>query len=333
MGASPRRAETVDVRALTGEIVRALRGRRSQRALSAKLGYRVNVVSGWESGRREPPAQDVLRLAKRVGRDVLALLTRFDVRLGAALEGVDPTTAPGVACIVTALIDTRSHAEVARAIGGRRTISRSTVARWAQGKVALRFSDLLLLVAECTHRLVDFVALFGDPSVMRSVAREHGRIEAQRLLLREDPALAAVLPALTLKAYRTLKRHRPGWVAERVGITLAQETRGLSLLLAAGVVRKHGGKYVVAHDRRVDVRADRASVTRLQQHWAHVAADRAGLSERDLTRFHLVSVAESDVEELRRLLAQLFERVDRNLAAVEDPDRVVLIGVLLQQLG
>jgi transcriptional regulator with XRE-family HTH domain len=322
----PRAAVPLDVRALTGQIVRALRGRRSQRALSVRLGYRVNVLSGWESGRRAPPAHEVLRMAERVGRDVSQALAAFDARLA---TGVDPSTEAGVGAIVTALIGERTHAEIARALGE----SRSTVARWAQAKVAPRFSDLLRLVGECTHRTVDFVGCFADPSSIDAVAREHARIEAQRLLLREDPALAAVLPALTLRAYRRLARHREGWVAARVGITRQQELRGLALLEAAGVVRLRRGKYEVVHDRRVDVRADRDAVVRLQQHWAHVAAERAGKIEGDLTRFHLVSVATEDLEALRALLGQLFETVDGRLAAVRDPEHVVLIGVLLQKLS
>lgn len=331
--ASPRAAARFDARALTGEMVRALRGKRTQRALSKRLGYRVNVLSGWESGRREPPADEVLRLAARVGVDLRAGIERFDARLAAGLMGIEPTSEEGVAALVRALIDTRTHAQVARALSAQGAISRSTVARWALGSVAPRFSDLLRLVAECTHRLVDFVAVFADPASLRSVAKEHARIEAQRLLLREDPALAAVLPALTLRAYRELPKHREGWIAERVGITRAQEARGLALLSAAGVIGKRKDKYRVIDDRRVDVRADRDAVIRLQQHWAHVAADRAGRHAADLTRFHLVSVGERDVAALRALLGQLFERVDQDLAAVEDPDRVVLIGVLLQDLS
>lgn len=319
-----RAAAKVDVRALGRELVRALRGKRSQRAVSKRLGYKVNVLSGWESGRRAPAASEVLRLAEKVGRDLEAL-GRFDARLSGI--GAD------VPALVRALTDERPHASIARALTDAGTeVSRSTVSRWASGKVAPRFFELLALVAECTHRLVDFVGALVDPASLPSVAEEHARIEAQRLLLSEDPALAAVLPAMTLRAYRALPRHRPGWIAQRVGITPAQEARGIELLVAAGAVVKEKGRYRVVHDRRVDVRHEREVVVRLQQHWAHVAASRAGRVPTDLTRFHLVSVRRADVDALRAMLAQLFERVDARLGEVEDPDRVVLVGVLLQEL-
>lgn len=317
---APREPAPFDARALTGQMVAVLRGRRSQRALSARLGYRVNVLSGWESGRRQPPAAEVLRLAQRVGIDVRGALVRFDDRLGAALGDLAPWTIEGVAVLVRTLIDEQTHAQLARALTTASSpVSRSTVARWASGRVAPRFSDLLGIVAACTHRLVDFVGVLVDPARLPSIAREHARIEAERQLLAEDPALAAVLPALTLRAYRALPAHVPGWIATRVGITRAQEERGIALLLAAGAIVRRGARFEVAHDRRVDVRADRSAALRLQRHWAHVAADQVGRRTSDLTRFHLVSVHEDDLAALRALLQALFERVDQRLAAVEDP--------------
>ena len=70
----------------------------------------------------------------------------------------------------------------------------------------------------------------------------------------------------------------------------------------------------------------------LQQHWARVATDRTARVPGDVTRFHLVSVAESDLETLRRGLAELYERLDTTLAGTRDPERVVLVGVMLQVL-
>ncbi|UJR84755.1 helix-turn-helix domain-containing protein [Sandaracinus amylolyticus] len=317
-----------DARTASAEIVRALRGARSQRALSARLGYRVNVLTGWESGKRAPPAHEVLRLARRVGRDLRVALVAFDARLDAVIGAREPAGPELVASILRTLIDERTHTEIARALGETRT----TVARWALGRTAPRFGDLLRIVDLTTHRLVDFIACFADPAAIPAVAHEHARIEAQRALLREDPAFAVVLPVLTLRDYRRLARHREGWIAKRVGIDVAQERRALELLEAAGAIRRHRGKWEVLHDRRVDVRHDRATVARLQQHWAQVAADRTARVPGDVTRFHLVSVAESDLETLRRGLAELYERLDATLAGTRDPERVVLVGVMLQVL-
>ena len=67
----------MDYRQLASQMLRALRGRRSQVALARRLGYRSNVVYLWESGRALPRASQTLLLAERSGIDVDAAIARF----------------------------------------------------------------------------------------------------------------------------------------------------------------------------------------------------------------------------------------------------------------
>jgi DNA-binding transcriptional regulator YiaG len=57
----------MDLNVLASELIRALRGPRSQTAFSRRLGYRSNVVYTWEAGIRAPTASETLRAAARVG--------------------------------------------------------------------------------------------------------------------------------------------------------------------------------------------------------------------------------------------------------------------------
>src|SRR5688500_4718629 len=50
--------------------LRAMRGKRSQRAFSRRLGYRTNIAYRWESGRCWPTAQTVMRAMKKLGWDL-----------------------------------------------------------------------------------------------------------------------------------------------------------------------------------------------------------------------------------------------------------------------
>jgi hypothetical protein len=59
------------------QLIRALRGSRSQVALARRLGYRGNVVAKWEGGQRFPTFGEVLRACGRVGIDVPSALARF----------------------------------------------------------------------------------------------------------------------------------------------------------------------------------------------------------------------------------------------------------------
>lgn len=59
------------------QFLRALRGKRSQRAFARRLGYRGNPMTDWEHGRRYPTAQEALRAAARVNIDVRAAFARI----------------------------------------------------------------------------------------------------------------------------------------------------------------------------------------------------------------------------------------------------------------
>ena len=66
-----------DAVAVGRDLVRALRGDRSQVAFARRLGYRSNAVYTWESGRRWLSASAFLRAAERVGIDVRAGVAAF----------------------------------------------------------------------------------------------------------------------------------------------------------------------------------------------------------------------------------------------------------------
>src|SRR6188472_581453 len=82
----------MDYEPLAAELIRALRGRRSQLAFSRRLGFRTNVVHTWEAQRRWPTASRFLAVAERAGVDVRAALTRFYRTPPPWLATLAPTT-------------------------------------------------------------------------------------------------------------------------------------------------------------------------------------------------------------------------------------------------
>ena len=77
--------------ALASELLRALRGERSQSAFARRLGYKSNIVYSWEAGRAFPTASRALRAAQRTGVDVraaLAYIVRSPIFLCIALLGI-----------------------------------------------------------------------------------------------------------------------------------------------------------------------------------------------------------------------------------------------------
>src|SRR5262245_30350786 len=148
---------------LSRELLRALRGRRSQAQLSRRLGYASNVVFDWESGRRAPTAAAALLLARRTGVDVPRVLQTF-LRSPARSRG-RLETPRGVRDLMLELRGKLQIAELARAIG----CSRFAVSRWLQGSTQPKLPDFLAFVEHSTLRLLDFLAGFVDVEALPSV--------------------------------------------------------------------------------------------------------------------------------------------------------------------
>jgi transcriptional regulator with XRE-family HTH domain len=107
---------------IAAELLRALRGKRSQRAFARRLGYRGNPITDWENGRRFPDAVEALRAAQIVRVDVRRAFAQFqavpppidakgDVVLGSWLSELRGTTS---AILVSANVRISRHSPVRR---------------------------------------------------------------------------------------------------------------------------------------------------------------------------------------------------------------------------
>ena len=327
----------MDPERLSRELVRSLRGRRSQPALSRRLGFSSNAVYAWESGRRAPTASAFFTLAARTGIDVAAALARFlgdsglgsDARLASGLAPFDPA---GVARLLRALRGSRPVTELAVQVGSDRT----TLGRWLAGKTEPRLPELLRYVQATTRRLLELVALFADPAALPSAREAHADLLAQRHLAYELPWSHAVLRALELDAYRALSRHEPGFIARHIGISLAEEERHLRALLAAKQIKKSRGRYRTQRVLTVDTSPNELGNRQLKLHWAEVGLERlraGGAPKNALFSYNLFPIAGPELERIRQLHAEYYERVRKIIAESQSADRVVLMNLQLIPLG
>lgn len=312
----------MDYEVTAKELVRALRGARSQVSLSRRLKRKSNVLHAWETGTRYPSASDLLQLAQLSGGAPAALLNRFAPCRGATLPGL-------VSSFLNGASRDRPQAELARAL----KVNRNTIARWLSGETEPRLPQLLAFVAATTQRLLEFLGGLVDPARLPSVAAAYRDLERQRRLAYTRPWSHAVLRALELEAYRALPRHRPGFIAERLGITPAEEQACLTALLEAKQIRRRAGRYVVARVLAVDTRDDPAGNLALKRHWFGVASgelERRGIEPDALASYNLFAIAEADLARIRQAHLDYYERVRAIVAESKRPSRIVLttIGLL-----
>jgi len=315
---------------LASELIRALRGTRSQGRLNRRLGRSSNVAHAWESGSRKPAASDFFKLASLARIDVSRVLSEFGDDAGHTGGSVE-FSAHRIAGWLGTLARGRSHAELARAVQR----DRNTVARWLAGSSEPRLPDLLRFVEATTQRGLDFVARFVDPSALPSLSAIWGDLERQRRLAYELPWAHAVLRVLELEDYARLPEHRRGFIAERIGIEVELEDECLQALAGAGQIQKRRKKWRVRRVLAVDTRDDPAGNLRLKQHWARVAGERlehGSLPRGSQYSYNLFAISDAGLEQIREAHLQYYERVRAIVAECRQPTRLALVNIQLLPL-
>lgn len=320
----------VDYECTARELVRALRGKRSQPALSKRLGYRTNVVYTWEAGRAYPTGAGLLRLSRAVGVQVESALDAFYGGRAAWLGEVHDITSPAaVATLLADLCAGRPITAIAEAAG----LSRFATARMLRGDTEPRLPDFLRLVEATSQRLLDFLAAFTKLERMPSLAGAAKRLDAARRIAYEEPFAHAVLRCMELSSYRALPRHQAGFIADRLGISLAAERRYIQLLRDSGQLVRRGHRYEVAETQMVDTRNEPERARALRRFWSETAAERGGAQDKDVLAFALGSVALADVERLRDLHRRYYAELRELIAASEPAEAVVLATVNLVRMA
>ena len=130
----------MDYTKLASELVRAVRGRRSQQTVSTRLGFKSNVVYAWESGRSYPTAAEFLRFAEVCKVALRPALAGFYVRAPAWLSSAKRVSSP--AAVATFLRDQRGRTPIVE-LAAATKLSRFALSRWLKGDAEPRLPDFL----------------------------------------------------------------------------------------------------------------------------------------------------------------------------------------------
>jgi transcriptional regulator with XRE-family HTH domain len=321
----------VDHDRLAMELIRALRGRRSQVALSRRMRCKSNVLYSWESGRRYPTAAVFFELAARVGIDTRAVLARFLGALPESMRTVDLREPSAVAALLSHLREGTTLVALARRVG----TGRISVGRFLKGEAEPRLPMFLRLIEATSLRLLDFIAGFVSPSLLPE-AREPWRVlEAQRRVAYELPWSHAVLRVLELRAYAAAGRHRDDFVAQRLGISLEETRRCLRALADSKLIVRRKGRWAVDQVLAVDTRQRPNAGLMLKQHWARVGLERLPPLEprgHDLFSYNLFTVSEQDFTRLRELHIAYYQELRRVIEQSKDGERVAVVNLQLFRL-
>lgn len=303
------------------QLLRAIRGKRSQVAFARRLGYRGNPITDWEHGRRFPTAAETLRACERAGIDVSDALARFHT-------AAPPQPAHDPQALAAWLDELRGSTPVV-AVAAQVGRSRFALARWLSGQAEPRLPDFLRTVDALTGRLPDLVAALVPIAKVPSLAARHRTVAAARQLAVEMPWTEALLRVLETSAYRK-RPHSAAHIARTLSLPLDTVEACLERLERAGIIRRDDTHFSVAGALTVDTRSDPAAVQRLLAHWSDVAVRRyPPTSDTDMFAYNVMSVSHADLARVRALLRSTFREVRAIVAASEPAETAALLNLQL----
>lgn len=298
------------------EMIRALRGKRSQVAFSRWIGYRSNVAADWEGGHRSPTAATLLVVMSRLGVDVPAGFEQFH-------PGGSQDLAAGLFVWLESLRGHTSQAQIARRSG----FSRHQVRRWLKGDAQPRLPQFLRLVHALTGRVHDWVAAFVDINQVPTLCAQHRAAQTASRLAYDHPWSAAVRVLINTDAYRADPTN--DFLCRSLGISADELDVIITVLLQSGLVKQVRGHLRPLSAFTAAAHASDEDRRRLKAHWSQVATERLQAPRAaDLVGLNLISLSRADLEQARQLQRDYF-RALRGLVAASEPEEVAAL-VLMQ---
>ena len=313
------------------ELMRAIRGGRSQRAFAKRLGYKGNPATDWEHGRHFPTAAEALRAATCCKLDVNAAFRTFSTEALPEVQNGHWVLYPWLAALKGSMTQT----ELAERCG----CSRFSIRRWLTGQGEPKLPEFLRLLDAMSGRAFDWVAALVPIDQLPSLTARHAQAQAAKTLAVEHPWTEALLRLLETQEYQA-SPHSDEQLANALGLPKGAIPATLALLADAGVVDTSAGRYRVVGNLAVDTRGVPGGIWALQAHWAEVAAARARYNRNanqadpfhtsaDWYAYNVISVSVTDLALVQDRMKQAYADIRSIVAASEPAERAALVNLQL----
>jgi transcriptional regulator with XRE-family HTH domain len=310
--------------AIASDLVRALRGRRSQAEFSRRLGYRSNIVHRWESGKCWPSAATFFSACCGYKPSLSQCFARLFKRTPEWFDESDPFSPASIAALLRELCGTTPIRTLAERTGH----NRYGVGRWLRGVSEPKLPEFLCLIEASSRRLLDFIATLVDPATMVTIASDWKQLQRARGAAYELPWSHAVLRALELEGYRRAAQGER-WIAGRLGIDLGEVERSIELLATTGQIKRVRGKWRLGSVISVATGQDATRSRQLKVVWTEVALARLRSGAPGNYGYSVFAVSQKQLKQLRQLHLEYVRGMQSLIAT---PSSAECVGLYCAQL-
>lgn len=304
---------------IRGELLKALRKRRSQGRVSQLLGFTFNQVYRWESGISHIKWSDFVKYCKVCKIDLSSAMKKT-LGYKNSPERAD--------LLIQQTIGRRTLVSLARELN----ISRFSLQNWVNGEADPPL-DNILKILQHFDTMMYFIDVLVEGEMIPCLQADHNKKQQQLKIFYDHPICSAIMMCLRLSSYLELTAHKDGLIAKNLGISIEDEKRYLRELKEAGAIEWSQKKFHAVAEH-FDARGDFEREKKMRTFWVQKGLEVASRSTSPGARanFGMGMIAVSPQKEAR-LQEALNEFVTKAMTIAREPDdHATSLKVLCLQL-
>lgn len=290
---------SIDFDWVATEMVKAVRGKRSQNQLNRKLGFSVNQLYRWESGYRKITWKNFVQICS-LSRVSIGEILKVEIGFfGDEREIKD---------LILHLKGQHSLTAFSKLVN----LPNTKIRNWAQGRGQVNLSDVLKMIEGSLGVSTDIVAKICDINLVPSLLEVHKLRLFQRNICFQNPELMIMIHGVELLSRQALGA---SYWSQISGLTSLSEKR-CKELVEIGIDAKYfemKEQHLKVTISFIDTRGALKQTLDMRRFWINVALKKIDTIE-DITKPHrllyfIMSVSDHGAEKLQALMYQFISKM------------------------
>ncbi|POB14479.1 DUF4423 domain-containing protein [Halobacteriovorax sp. DA5] len=298
---------------LSQQLIRSIRGDKSQEWVNQKLGASSNIVHRWEKGHSKTSWEDFLSLCDIFKIDLKNILLSY-------LRYQDTLQEPSK--LLDFIFSNKSLNDISSSCG----ITTSKLRRLKSGETGLCLNDFLQIVFGLDE--MESMALVFELTSQKSIPLLDNynkmRLEITKHYF-DNPNIGIVLICLDLPAYKKLSFHQDSFLAKATGLSIKEVNDILVICENNKLIEKVDGIYR-AGKIKISDRGSRQQMNDIRKFWLEKAiANIKDKSEKDAYGSMVFNASQSARQQIIALYLRFFEDFKKIVSEDTDEDVVTLV--------
>lgn len=278
------------------ELLKCIRGQKSQTQINRKLGFGFNQIYRWESGLVRISWGDFVKLCDACKVDLKNALQKT---VKFSDEKIDGTS------LVKALIGSDKITKIAKEV----KISRFILSDWIKGHSEPPLEGILKLLAhqDLLMYFIESLIDIKDSELFNKIASDK---KSGLNFFYENPPASAVLMCLELKSYQNLSKHSSQFISQKAQMVEADVDKYLQQMLQLNLINLENGKYN-KNAAKFNTKGDFEGDKQLRSYWVHKGLQfdrkRLQITEDSSFGYMLVSADKKKIAKMKEAYLQALQ--------------------------